>query len=84
MAIRDIVTGGYGNGTFNGTIALVTLRGYVASQAAPAVGGPFCVIAFQVLTAGASPETQDVFKPGHNGNAQQLIPGATPTTQEVC
>lgn len=30
MAIRTVVTRGYGNGTFNGTIALVVLRGYVA------------------------------------------------------
>lgn len=29
MAIRTIVTRGYGNGTFNGTIALVVTRGYV-------------------------------------------------------
>ena len=29
MAIRTVVTRGYGNGTFDGTIALVVLRGYV-------------------------------------------------------
>ncbi len=34
MAIRDIVTRGYGNGTFSGTIALVTLRGYTSSDRA--------------------------------------------------
>jgi len=28
MAIRTIVTRGYGNSTFNGTIALVVTRGY--------------------------------------------------------
>ena len=28
MAIRTIVTRGYGNGTFQGDIALVTTRGY--------------------------------------------------------
>lgn len=32
MAIRTVVTRGFGNGTFNGTIPLVVLRGY-----APAV-----------------------------------------------
>lgn len=33
MAIRTVVTRGYGNGTFNGTIALVVTRGYtVAAQ----------------------------------------------------
>ena len=29
MAIRTVVTAGFGNGTFNGTIALVVLRGYL-------------------------------------------------------
>lgn len=28
MAIRTVVTRGFGNGTFNGTITLVVLRGY--------------------------------------------------------
>lgn len=28
MAIRTVVTRGYGNGTFNGTIALVVTSGY--------------------------------------------------------
>ena len=31
MAIRTVVTRGYGNGTFNGTIALVVLRGYATN-----------------------------------------------------
>lgn len=35
MAIRTVVTRGYGNGTFNGTIGLVVLRGYGAGAAAP-------------------------------------------------
>ncbi len=30
MSIRTIVTRGYGNGTFTGTIAEVVLRGYVS------------------------------------------------------
>ena len=33
MAIRTVVTSGFGNGTFNGTIALVTLRGYISAAA---------------------------------------------------
>ena len=33
MAIRTVVTQGFGNGTFNGTIALVTLRGYIVGAA---------------------------------------------------
>ncbi len=28
MAIRTVITRGYGNGTFNGTIPLVVTRGY--------------------------------------------------------
>ena len=28
MAIRTVITAGYGNGTFNGTIKDVTVRGY--------------------------------------------------------
>jgi hypothetical protein len=39
MAIKHIVTRGYGNGTFSGTIALVVTRGYgIAVQAATIVG----------------------------------------------
>ena len=34
MAIRTVVTRGYSNGTFLGTIALVVLRGYIASATA--------------------------------------------------
>ncbi len=31
MAIRTVVSRGFGNGTFNGTIALVVVRGYAAA-----------------------------------------------------
>ena len=41
MAIRTVVTRGYGNGTFNGTIGLVVLRGYISSAFVAAVGGFF-------------------------------------------
>jgi len=34
MAIRTVVTRGYGNGTFSGTIALVVTRGYAIGEAA--------------------------------------------------
>ena len=33
MAIRTVVTRGYGNGTFNGTIPLVVTRGYTIGAA---------------------------------------------------
>lgn len=33
MAIRTIVTRGFGNGTFNGTITDVTLKGYSIGEA---------------------------------------------------
>jgi len=32
MAIRTVVTRGFGNGTFNGSIALVATRGYSIAQ----------------------------------------------------
>jgi hypothetical protein len=39
MAIRTVVTLGFGNGTFNGTIATVTRLGYAAGAVTPQVGG---------------------------------------------
>ena len=36
MAIRDVVLGGFGNGTFSGTIPLVVTRGYAIGVEAPA------------------------------------------------
>ncbi len=33
MAIRTVVTRGFGNGTFSGTIGLVALRGYLSAAA---------------------------------------------------
>ena len=33
MAIRTVVTRGYGNGTYNGTIRLVVMRGYQPGDA---------------------------------------------------
>lgn len=32
MAIRTVVTRGYGNGTFNGTIPLVVTRGFISGD----------------------------------------------------
>ncbi len=37
MAIDNVVTSGFGNGTFSGTIALVTTRGYSISTVIPSV-----------------------------------------------
>ena len=37
MAIRVVVTRGYGNGTFDGTIALVVTRGYATGEVVVAV-----------------------------------------------
>jgi len=39
MAIATVVTRGYGNGTFSGTIPLVATRGYIASEAAATPAG---------------------------------------------
>lgn len=61
MAIRTVVTRGYGNGTFDGSTALVATRGYLAGAAvvpppAPAVvrgGGPIFFPTFrQVVEVG--------------------------------
>jgi hypothetical protein len=35
MSIRHVVTRGFGNGTFDGTIAAVVKRGYVGAPSAP-------------------------------------------------
>lgn len=35
MAIRTVVTRGFGNGTFNGTIGLVVVRGFAAGAIPP-------------------------------------------------
>ena len=51
MAIRTVVTRGFGNGTFSGTIALVVLRGYTS--------GVFLIDSRQFTPAGVSRE----FKP---------------------
>lgn len=37
MAIRSVILRGYGNGTFNGTIALVTTKGYAIDAAGAGV-----------------------------------------------
>ena len=44
MSIRAIVTRGYGNGTFNGTIAEVVLRGYVSLITEDSTFGVFGII----------------------------------------
>lgn len=40
MAIKHLLTRGYGNGTFAGTIPLVVLRGYTPGIAPVATGSP--------------------------------------------
>lgn len=40
MAIRTVVTRGFGNGTFNGTIGLVVTRGYsISAVTVPTIEG---------------------------------------------
>ncbi len=39
--IRTVVTRGYGNGTFSGTIALVVTRGYIAGGAVVGAAGKY-------------------------------------------
>lgn len=39
MAVRDVVTAGFGNGTFSGSIGFVVTRGYSIAQAAVITSG---------------------------------------------
>lgn len=55
MAIRTVVTRGFGNGTFNGTIALVTLRGFIAGAAVDLPSGG------RNLTTGITKTTDSVY-----------------------
>ena len=59
MAINTVVTSGFGNGTFNGTIALVTTRGYLPGVAVAVVAvvpkqffGPFTKV--RILHTGSA------------------------------
>lgn len=63
MAIRSVVTRGYGNGTFNGTVPLVVLRGY-------AVGAP--------VFSGAIPDISVTENTGtHSYDLSTYFTGAT-------
>lgn len=62
MAIRDIVTRGYGNGTYSGTIAKVVTRGYSIGEAVATVDGPGCFVMGQVYHPGF--KEGDEYKPG--------------------
>ena len=55
MAIRTVITRGFGNGTFNGTVPLVVTRGYAIGVEAPDIG----------LDAPAVPDT--IFRPVPGG-----------------
>lgn len=50
MAIRTIITRGYGNGTFNGTIPLVVTRGFTPAQAVIATLQRDVLMAAGILT----------------------------------
>lgn len=57
MAIRHVVTRGYGNGTFNGTIAEVVARGYIDTTAATATLGGKVAFTELELVSGAQETT---------------------------
>lgn len=46
MAIRTVITRGYGNGTFNGTIGLLVLRGY---QSSAVTGAPIATPSWRIV-----------------------------------
>jgi hypothetical protein len=55
MAIATIVSRGYGNSTFSGTISLVVTRGYsIAAVSNDTSSRAFCVVAKDTYTPGAS------------------------------
>ena len=77
MAIRSIVLRGYGNGTFNGTIALVTLRGYTSAEEVVAPGDPAPFIE----------DPSRPFTPGHimsNAELNQLLSVQTEILADSC
>ena len=57
MAIRHVVTRGYGNGTFNGTIAEVVARGYIDTAAATGTIGGKIAFTETELVAGSEVTT---------------------------
>ena len=73
MAIKAVVTRGFGNGTFAGTIALVALRGYSSYAGLPAVDGPYCIAASQAYVPGAV--AMQAYVPGAV-EMQAYVPGA--------
>lgn len=59
MSIATIVTGGYGNGTFDTTIAEVTLMGFGIGDAAETGDGPSLGVSSLIeLTVGSASEIE--------------------------
>jgi len=72
MSIATVVTGGYGNGTFNGTIAFVVTGGYSISAAIETIRGEGNISLKSghngSIFARASHNGQLTTDRGHNGN----------------
>ena len=62
MAIRDIVTRGFGNGTYDPTVNDVPTRGYTIGEVVATVDGPGCWHTGQVYRPGYM--QGDAFRPG--------------------
>ena len=54
MPIKTLVTRGYGNGTFNSTIALVVTKGYAIGDE------PLDILATQVYSIEMAPENREI------------------------
>ena len=52
MAIRDVVTGGFGNGAFSPGVNKLPTRGYSIGAVAVDLS-PFCIVAFGFQIAGS-------------------------------
>ena len=70
MVIRTVVTRGFGNGTFNGTIALVVTAGYAISVAA-------IPVAIQLVSMALDGKTAEALTLDGEAGASMTLDGKT-------
>lgn len=72
MAIRDIVTRGFGNGTYSGTIALVVTRGY-AIASGPVIPTPGAGVGVRVVVGGRTTRWESATTPSRPSGADIYV-----------